>query len=127
MTNPLIDKYFELYPEKKEEPKVIKAENAKIGFELKPEFLEQLANKPSITSVASNHTTPAVATSNTGITKASPIKSYDKHSANDVFLELAEKVKNGTAQVNCVSLQFDAIGGFSCGKRITFEVYDYEP
>lgn len=120
-SNPLLEKYYEIYPEKKEEPK-------KVEYELTPEFYEELKKLSSTNiSVASNLTTPSVATSNTGITKASTIKSYDKHSANDAFLELAEKVKNGTAQVNCVSLQVDAIGGFSCGKRITFEVYDYEP
>ena len=49
MTNPLIDKYNEIYG-KKEEPKVIKAENRKNGFELKPEFLEQLAKLNQRTS-----------------------------------------------------------------------------
>jgi hypothetical protein len=118
--NPLLQKYNEIYG-KKEEPK-------KVAYELTPEFYEELKKLNSTNiSIASNLTTPSVATSNTGITKASTIKSYDKHSANDAFLELAEKVKNGTAQVKCVSLQVDAIGGFSCGKRITFEVYDYEP
>ena len=118
--NPLLQKYNEIYG-KKEEPK-------KVAYELTPEFFEELKKLNSTNiSIASNLTTPSVATSNTGIAKASTIKSYDKHSANDAFLELAEKVKNGTAQVKCVSLQVDAIGGFSCGKRITFEVYDYEP
>jgi len=120
MTNPLIDKYNEIYG-KKEEPK-------KVAYELTPEFFEELKKLSSTNiSVTTNCTTPSVATSNTGITKASTIKSYDKHRANDAFLELVEKVKNGTAQVKCVSLQVDAIGGFSCSKRITFEVYDYEP
>jgi hypothetical protein len=121
-SNPLLQKYEELYG-KKEKPKVIKAE------EFEGEVtLAQVENAfKKWDSIASNLTTPSVATSNTGIAKASTIKSYDKHSANDAFLELAEKVKNGTAQVKCVSLQVDAIGGFSCGKRITFEVYDYEP
>jgi|GEM_PF-2103868 len=123
MTNPLIQKYYEIYPEKKEEPK--KEESKKEEYELTLEFFEELKKLNSTNiSVASNLTTPSVATSNTGITK---IKSYDKYSGNDAFLELAEKVKNGTAQVKCVSLEVDAIGCFSCGKRITFEVYDYEP
>jgi SMC interacting uncharacterized protein involved in chromosome segregation len=120
MTNPLIDKYFELYPEKKEEPKVIKAEDYEGEI-----TLAQVENAfKKWDSVASNLTTPSVATSNTGITKASTIKSYDKHSANDAFLELAEKVKNGTAQVKCVSIEVE-----HCvyKKNITFEVYDYEP
>jgi hypothetical protein len=126
MTNPLIQKYYEIYPEKKEEPK--KEESKKEEYELTLEFFEELKKLNSTNiSVASNLTTPSVATSNTSITKASTIKSYDKYSGNDAFLELAEKVKNGTAQVKCVSLEVDAIGCFSCGKKITFEVYDYEP
>jgi hypothetical protein len=115
--NPLLQKYEELYG-KKEESK-------KVEYELTPEFYEELKKLSSTNiSVASNLTTPSVATSNTGITK---IKSYDKYSGNDAFLELAEKVKNGTAQVKCVSLEVDAHGIFGYGKRITFEVYDYEP
>jgi len=86
MTNPLIEKYNELYNSKPPEP---------------PKPVE----KP----------------------KLSTIKSYDKHSANDAFLELAEKVKNGTAQVKSMSIELDAYGNFSYGKKITFEVYDYGP
>ena len=114
MSNPLIEKYNQLRKER-EKPK-----DTKVGYELKPEFLEQLA-------LESNLTTPSAATSNTGITKASILKTYDKDSGNDAFLQIAEKVKNGTAQVTSVSLQVDAHGLFSYGKRISFEVYDYEP
>lgn len=127
MSNPLLEKFYELHPEKKEKPKVIKAENEKIEFILKQEFLEQLANQPPITSVASNHTTQSVETGIPGITKASPIKCFDTDSGKDAFLQIAEKVKNGTVQVLNISLQVDTIGSFSYGKRITFEVYDYEP
>ena len=123
MTNPLIDKYFELYPEKKEKPKETKTE-----IEITDTLKKYLSTNPtSLTSVTSNLTNLSVATSTTGITKASPIKCFDNPSGNDAFLQIAEKVKNGTAQVSSVSLQVDAIGSFSYGKRITFEVYDYEP
>jgi hypothetical protein len=127
MTNPLLDKFYEMFPEKKEEPKVIKAENAKIGFELKQEFLEQLANQPPITSVASNHTTHSVETGIPGITKASSLTTYDPDSGKDAFLQIAEKVKNGIAQVKTVSIEVEDYGVFIYGKKITFEVYDYEP
>jgi hypothetical protein len=117
MTNPLIQKWEEIHG-KKEEPK-------KVEYELKPEFFEELKKLSSTNiSVTTNCTNLPVATSNTGIAKASTIKSYDKHSANDAFLELAEKVKNGTAQVKCVSIEVE-----HCvyKKNITFEVYDYKP
>jgi len=116
MTNPLIEKFYELHPEKKEKPKGTVSE-----------VDEAFKKCSSNTSVTSNLTNLSVATSTTGIIKASTIKSYDKYSGNDAFLQIAEKVKNGTAQVSSVSLQVDAIGRFSYGKRITFEVYDYEP
>jgi hypothetical protein len=123
-SNPLLEKYYEMFPEKKEKPKVIKADE----FERTVAQVDEAFKKwSSNISVTSNLTSPSVATSTTSITKASAIKSYDKHSANDAFLEMVEKIKNGTAQVKCVSLQVDAIGGFSYGKKITFEVYDYEP
>lgn len=125
-SNPLLQKWEEIYG-KKEKPKVIKSENAKVEYKLKPEFLEQLVELNLPTPITSNLTNPSVATSNTGITKASTLVSYDKHSGNDLFLQIAEKVKNGTAQVTMVSLQDDAYGIFSYGKRITFEVYNYEP
>ena len=100
MTNPLLQKYDELYG-KKEKPKVIKAENVKVEIKDNSSGVICAKNPPSLVS-------------------------YDKHSGNDAFLQIAEKVKNGTAQVTSVSLQVDGHGVFSYGKRITFEVYDYE-
>lgn len=121
MSNPLLEKYYEMFPEKKEEPKLIKAENSKIGVKLKPEFLEKLSNQPSITSVISNHTTPAVATSNTSITKASSLSrtTYDPDSVNVSFQQIAEKIKNGEAKVSSMSMERNIM----YGTRITFEVY----
>jgi hypothetical protein len=125
MTNPLIEKFYELHPEKKK-PKVIKADE--VEGEVTLTQVENAFKKwSSNTPVASNFPTTSVATSNTGIAKASTLVSHDKHSGNDAFLQIAEKVKNGTAQVTSVSLQIDVNGIFSYGKRITFEVYDYEP
>ncbi len=102
MTNPLIEKFYELHPEKKEKPKFIKGENAKVEIKGNSSGVICAKNFP-------------------------PLISHDIHSGNDAFLQIAEKVKNGTAQVTTVSLQVDAHGVFSYGKRITFDVYDYEP
>jgi len=120
--NPLLKKYEELYGHKEE--------SKKVEFELNSEFLEELKNKSISTDIKvispTNVNVSAVATSNTGITKATrTIKSYDKQSTNDAFLQIAEKVKNGTAQVACVSIEFDSYGNFGYGKKIIFEVYDY--
>jgi hypothetical protein len=120
MTNPLIEKFYELHPEKKEKPKETKTE-----IEITDTLKKYLSTNPtSNTSVTSNLTSPSVATSNTGITKASTLVSHDIYSGNDAFLQIAEKVKNGTAQVSSMSMVND---GNIMINEITFEVMLYEP
>jgi hypothetical protein len=97
MTNPLLQKYDELYG-KKEPPKMPRIEDC----ESEETIADELKKSKS------------------------KLKTYDPDSVNDSFLQIVEKVKNGIAQVTSVSVQVDAIGCFSYGKRITFEVYDYE-
>ena len=106
MTNPLLQKYEELYG-KKEEPKPQKTHTDK---------LKELRD---ISTVPVN--TPNI------ITKANHIPSlitYDFNSGEDSFLQIAEKVKNKDARVTSVTLNRDAVGGlFSTGlTTITFEV-----
>jgi D-arabinose 5-phosphate isomerase GutQ len=49
--------------------------------------------------------------------------SYDPHSGEDSFLQIAEKVKNKDAKVTSVTLNRDSVGLFTTGKTtITFEV-----
>jgi len=116
MTNPLLAKYEELYG-KKEEPK-------KVEYELPEDFKTKLAE------LRDTSTIPSVATSNTGITVANHIPklvSYDPHSAEDYFLEVAEKIKNKDAKVTSVTLTHDRRGLFSTGMQtITFEVMLYD-
>jgi hypothetical protein len=123
-SNPLLDKFYELYPEKKEEPKVIKAENPKNGFELKPEFLEQLAKLNPITSVTSNLTSPSVATSTTNISITKPpiLKSYDLDDLKVSFHQVAGQLQTGKAQVVSMNMEFG-----DHMNKITFEVYVYKP
>jgi len=144
MNDALMEKFYEMYPEKKEKPKVIKAENAEVsikgnrtGFSLKDSFFEEL--KPL------NANSYSVATSNTGIgitrsslmdsaisainnstaseisRNPSSILTYDKNTGYNSFLQIAEKMKNGTAQVQSVSFS----SGTDYSRKITFEVYDY--
>ena len=80
MSNPLLNKFYELHPEKKEKPKVIKAENAKVA-----------------------------------------IKSYDLQSGEDSFLQIAEKIKNGKAQVASMNMEIDSMSIMR--NKIIFEVY----
>ena len=119
--NPLIDKYFELYPEKKEQPKPKPEPEEDTGFFLPKDFIERIDNK--IPDPVTAPTTSTISTSKTSITKASPIKTYDPYSGKDAFLQIAEKVKNGEAQVSSVSMERDIMGG----TKMTFEIIVYEP
>jgi len=106
MTNPLLQKYEELYG-KKEEPKPQKTHTDKLK-ELRDTSCVPV-NTPNIT------------------TKANPmlsLTSYDPPSGEDSFLQTAEKVEKGQAKVTYVTLNRDAVGGiFSTGRTtITFEV-----
>ena len=94
--NPLIDKYFELYPEKKEPPKMPRIEDYE-GEETIADELKKL--------------------------KSQKVTSYDLDSGKDSFLQIAEKVKNGEAQVSSMSMEMNIM----YGTKITFEVIVYEP
>ena len=108
MTNPLLQKYEELYG-RKEPPKKVEDE---------PSFKDKLKELRDTSTVPVN--TPNI------ITKANPIPSlitYDVDSGKDSFLQIAEKVKNKDARVTSVTLNRDAVGGLSTGlTTITFEV-----
>jgi len=104
MTNPLLQKYEELYG-KKEEPVVEEK------YEMPPEWDVRsvtTSNNPYI-NTKSNHIP---------ITK---LTSYDNESLNDGFLQIAEKLKNKEAQVSSMNIDIDQL---SRTKKITFEVWD---
>ena len=109
MTNPLLQKYEELYG-KKEEPKKVEEE---------PSFKDKLKELRDTSTVPVN--TPNIITAKNASTS---FKTYDVDSGKDSFLQTAEKVKNKNARVTSVTLNRDAVGGiFSTGRTtITFEV-----
>lgn len=93
-SNPLIDKFYELHPEKKEKPKP----DYYNGEKSYAEELKELRDTSTI-----------------------PIKkltSYDVDSSRDSFLQVAEQIKNGEAKVSSMSMQIDIM----YGTTITFEV-----
>ncbi len=94
MTNPLIEKYNELYG-KKEEPKP----DYYKGEKSYAEELEELRDTSTI--------------------PVSKIKSYDINSVNVSFHQVVEQVKKGEAQVSTMSMEMDIM----YGTKITFEVY----
>ena len=99
MTNPLIDKFYELHPEKKEKPKP----DYYKGEKSYAEELEELRDTSTIPT--------------------KKLTSYDPHSGEDSFLQVAEKIKNKDARVTSVTLNRDSVGVFATGlTTITFEV-----
>ena len=101
MTNPLIDKYFELYPEKKEKPKFPRIEDYK-GEETFADELKKLRDTSTI--------------------PVSKIKSYDLDDLKTSFQQVAEQLQNDKAQVASMNMEFG-----DHMNKITFEVYVYKP
>ena len=112
MTNPLLQKYEELYG-RKEPPKKVEDE---------PSFEDKLKELRDTSTVPVN--TPNITT------KANHIPSlitYDVDSGKDSFLQIAEKVKNKKAQVVSMSMEMGhPIGKCLIPKTLTFEVIVYE-
>ena len=101
MTNPLIEKFYELHPEKKEEPKVIEAENAKVeikGTQIGYTYTDEITKPPSLTT-------------------------YDSDDLKECFIKTAFEVKTGIAQIISMNMEMDTMGIHSAGAKITFEVY----
>jgi hypothetical protein len=120
MTNPLIDKFYELHPEKKEPPKLPKIEYIdEVGPTPSQEVIEKLRLLQPDSKVISSTGTSSIEIN----PKPPSLVSYDPHSGEDSFLQIAEKVKNKDAKVTSVTLNRDSVGLFTTGKTtITFEV-----
>ena len=93
MTNPLLQKYEELYG-KKEEPK------KEIGFELPEGFIEQAENL--------NPPYPKLTT-------------FDRDDLKVSFQQVADKIQQGKAQVASMSMERDVMSIMP--NKIIFEVY----
>lgn len=108
--NPLIEKYLELHPENDEKKKVhIKNEitDEVVGeFEYDDKTLKKLPGPGKYTPLS--------------------LGCYDTETTNQSFFEVSDKIKNGKANVSCVSIQQDNYGVFNAGYKITFEVYVYD-
>jgi hypothetical protein len=102
MTNPLIDKFYELHPEKKEKPKPEYVKPSQEQTDIFSKYMENL-NFP--------YAPPqSVATSSTGITAG-----YEP--TEDIFLEVAGKVQRGDAKVVSMHMNMEHYR-----KSYTFEV-----
>jgi hypothetical protein len=41
-------------------------------------------------------------------------------------MQVADKVKSGTAIVSNLTMEMDMVGSFAVGKKMTFEIYVYD-
>ena len=96
MTNPLIDKFYELHPEKKEEPKP----DYYKGEKSYAEELRELRDTSTI--------------------PIAKFTTYDIDSIKDSFLQIAEKIKNKEAQVHTMNIYYEHQTGT---QRIVFDVF----
>ena len=120
MSNPLIEKYNELYHPKKEEPKPpeIKPTPTKDELEALAPYVNTNSNKLTTNSNPSNCITAS--------SHSVSVKSYDLHSSEHIFLEVAEKVRTKDAKVSSVSVNIESVGAFTTGiQTFTFEVMVY--
>jgi hypothetical protein len=113
--NPLIDKYFELYPEKKEPPKMPLIEDYEGEETIADELKKSKAENAKITITGN---------SSGFICNPNPpsLTTYDPDSGKDAFLQIAEKVKNGESKVVSMGMERDMMSE----TKLTFEVIVYE-
>ncbi len=125
MTNPLIAKYEELYGKKEEpkpEPKKEYLGLSQEQMDIVSKYLTDPKNY-STTSVTPTTINPNSVNAITAANLPPPLPtfktltSYDTHSVEDSFLQIAEKVKNKEARVASMSMNMEHYR-----RSVTFEV-----
>ena len=119
-TNPLIAKWEELHNPKKEKPKPQKPPIVEyvdeVGSIPPKEVIGKLRQLQPNSKIISS-----TGTSSITITPKPPsLVSYDTHSGEDSFLQVAELVKQNKAKITSMSMSVDATELFT--KIISFEV-----
>ena len=123
MTNSLIEKFYELRPEKKEKPKPPKIEDYK-GEKTIADKLKELRDTSTI-SVANPNSlitkSNYISATNASVSvKPKALQTYDVDVCKDTFLQIAERVKQGDARITCVKLNRELVSGYPTGLRQTF-------
>ena len=124
MSNPLIDKFYELHPEKKEKPKKVEFEGtAKLSQE-QIDIVSKYLTTPDKYSTQSTITTTNLTSSGnsiTAVTAANPYAAYygnsSNYSSNDEFFKVANEIQKGNARVVSMHMNMEHFK-----KSITFEV-----
>ena len=146
--HPLLENY-EKYYGKKKEPKIPRIEDYEgektIADELKEikevlslskeqhEVLAPYLSSPylSTTSGTSGIASVSYITASNSTVSITPkpkaIKTFDPEYSKDCFLQIAEKIKDQTAKVTCITMNADVVSNFHTGLRtIIFEVQVYD-
>ncbi len=128
MSNPLIDKFYELHPEKKEKPKKVEFEGTVKLSEEQMDIVSKYLTTPdkySTTSVTTQTITNpnsvgAITAANHIPSTFNPLPSYDPSGGGNTFLEVANKIQKGDARVIGMSVNME-----NFRKSYTFEVQVY--
>jgi hypothetical protein len=128
MSNPLIDKFYELHPEKKEKPKKVEFEGtAKLSQEqidIVSKYLTDPKNYSTTSVTTQTITNPnsvgAITSSNHIPPTFKTLTSYDPSGGGNTFLEVANKIQKGDARVIGMSVNME-----NFRKSYTFEVDVY--
>jgi len=117
-SNPLLEKYYEMFPEKKEKPKVIKTD--KFEGEVTVSQVENAFKKwASKTTIKGNQ---IGYTYTDEITKPPSLTTYDPDDLKECFIKTAFEVKTGIAQIISMNMEMGHKYINTTGARITFEV-----
>lgn len=117
MTNPLIDKYNEIYG-KKEKPKLPRIEDYE-GEVTLAQVENAFKKWTSNTSIKGNQIGYTYIDE---IAKPPSLTTYDLDDLKASFQQVAEKIKNGEAQVVSMNMEMGHKYINTTGARITFEV-----
>jgi hypothetical protein len=150
--HPLLENY-EKYYGKKKEPKIPRIEDYEgektIADELKEikevsslskeqhEVLAPYLSSPYLSTTSGTSGIASISTRSNFITtsnstvsitqKPKAIKTFDTEYSKDCFLQIAEKIKDQTAKVTCITMNADVVSNFHTGLRtIIFEVQVYD-
>ena len=109
----------------KEDPKKI---ISKEQLEVLAPYLSRTSGTCGIASVSTSSSYITSTNANVSITpKPKAIKTFDPEYSKDCFLQIAEKIKDQTAKVTCITMNADVVSNFHTGLRtIIFEVQVYD-
>ncbi len=111
MSNPLIDKFYELYPEKKEEPKKVEFEGTVKLSQEQMDIVSKYLTTPD--NYSNTNTQSTITTTNLLSSCITAVNPY-----NIEFFKVANEIQKGNARVVSVEVNREILGKTS----VKFEV-----